>query len=87
MFFDTDHLGFLAATLTTVSFVPQVWLIWRRRSAAGVSAGMYSIFTLGVALWLAYGISIASIPVIIANGITLVLALAILVMKWSFDEA
>lgn len=86
MFLNTDHLGFLAATLTTVSFVPQVWLVWRQRSAAGISAGMYSIFTLGVALWLAYGIMIGSVPVVIANGITLLLAVSILVMKWKFDR-
>jgi MtN3 and saliva related transmembrane protein len=86
MFIDTDHLGFLAATLTTISFIPQVWLVWRQRSAAGISAGMYCIFTLGVALWLAYGIMIASVPVIIANGITLLLAASILVMKWKFDR-
>ena len=86
MFIDTDHLGFLAATLTTISFSPQVWMVWRRRSGAGISAGMYCIFTLGVALWLAYGVMIASTPVIIANGITLLLAMSILAMKWTFDR-
>lgn len=86
MFIDTDHLGFLAATLTTISFVPQAWLVWRRRSAAGISAGMYCIFTTGIALWLLYGIRIGSFPVIVANAITLVLAASILVMKWMFDR-
>lgn len=74
-------LGFAAASLTTASFVPQAWLTWRTRRTEGISLGMYSIFTTGVALWLAYGLAIESWPVIVANAITLVLALFILAMK------
>lgn len=82
--FETDLLGYCAATLTTISFVPQAWLTWKSRSAHGVSLGMYSIFITGVAGWLVYGIAIGSVPVIVANAITLALALFILVMKLRF---
>jgi len=77
-------LGFVAATLTTVAFVPQVIRIWRTRSAASISLGMYALFTLGVALWLVYGILIGAWPVILANLVTLLLAGAVLVMKIRF---
>ena len=76
-----DLIGSLAACLTTVSFVPQAWLTFKTRDVSGVSLGMYSVFTAGVALWLAYGLLLRSWPVVIANAITLVLALMILVMK------
>jgi MtN3 and saliva related transmembrane protein len=76
-----ESVGYLAATLTTLSFVPQVWHTWRTRNTAGVSLGMYAIFTLGVTLWLAYGLLVAAWPVVAANAVTLALALFILVMK------
>jgi len=76
-----DAIGYLAATLTTAAFIPQAWLTWKTKRADGVSLGMYSIFTLGVALWLIYGLVIGAWPIIIANAITLALALFILVMK------
>lgn len=74
----TDLLGYLAASLTTASFVPQAWHALRSQSVAGISVGMYSIFTVGVALWLAYGVALGEWPIIIANAITLTLAGAIL---------
>lgn len=77
----TDWIGYTAATLTTASFVPQAWLTFRTRDVSGISLGMYASFTLGVALWLAYGIAIDEWPVIVANAITLALAASILVMK------
>lgn len=78
-------IGFIAATLTTLAFIPQVIKVWNTRSARDVSVGMYSLFTAGVALWLTYGLLIESWPVIVANSITLVLAGAVLVMKVKFD--
>ncbi|MCG2585261.1 SemiSWEET transporter [Massilia sp. TS11] len=81
-----ELLGFLAACCTTFSFLPQVWLVWKRRSAEGVSLGMYLIFTIGVALWFLYGLLIGAWPVILANGVTLILAGTVLVMKWLFDR-
>jgi MtN3 and saliva related transmembrane protein len=79
-----DFIGSLAAVLTTTAFVPQVWLTWKTRRVEGISLGMYSIFTTGVALWLVYGLMIAAWPVIIANAITLGLAVFILGMKLRF---
>jgi MtN3 and saliva related transmembrane protein len=79
-----DLIGALAATLTTIAFVPQAILTWKSRRAEGVSLSMYSIFTTGVALWLAYGVIIDAWPVIIANALTLALALFILGMKLRF---
>ncbi|MBC7718095.1 MAG: SemiSWEET transporter [Pseudorhodobacter sp.] len=77
----TDWLGYVAATLTTASFVPQAWLIFRTRNVSGISLAMYSAFTVGIALWLAYGVMLGAWPIIIANIITLVLASCILAMK------
>lgn len=76
-----DWIGSIAATLTTASFVPQAWHTFRTRDVRGISLGMYSFFTVGVALWLVYGILLMAWPIIIANAITTSLALAILVMK------
>ena len=81
-----DVVGYAAATLTTIAFVPQAWKTWKTRSAAGVSLRMYAIFTLGVGLWLAYGLMIGAWPVIIANIVTLALALFILVMRLRFGD-
>jgi MtN3 and saliva related transmembrane protein len=76
-----DWLGYLAATLTTLSFVPQALLTLRTRQVHGISAGMYSLFTFGVALWLAYGWRLGEWPIIIANAVTLLLATTILLTK------
>jgi MtN3 and saliva related transmembrane protein len=76
-----DLIGYAAALLTTVAFVPQAWLTWRTKKTDEISLGMYALFTAGVALWLAYGVLTMAWPVIVANAITLVLALLILVIK------
>ena len=76
-----DWVGSLAAFLTTASFIPQAWQTFRTRNVSGISLGMYSLFTVGVALWLVYGILLVAWPIIIANAITTSLALMILVMK------
>jgi MtN3 and saliva related transmembrane protein len=76
-----EVVGYVAAVLTTVSFVPQAWLTFRTRDVSGISLGMYSAFTAGIALWLVYGVAIGAWPIIMANAITLTLAAAILVMK------
>lgn len=77
----SDLVGYVAATLTTCSFVPQAWHTFRTRDVSGISLGMYSVFTVGVALWLAYGLALKAWPIVIANAITLMLASAILGMK------
>ncbi|MDB5871074.1 MAG: loop repeat family protein [Ramlibacter sp.] len=76
-----ELIGYLAAFLTTCSFVPQAWLTFRTRDVRGISLGMYSVFACGVALWLAYGLLLGAWPIVAANAITLSLALAILAMK------
>ena len=77
-------VGTLAAILTTLAFIPQAWLTWKSRRADGVSLGMYGIFTVGVALWFVYGLLLGAWPVIIANFVTLLLAVFILAMKLRF---
>ncbi len=79
--FATDCIGSIAATLTTISFVPQVWHTWRSRDVSGISLGMYSLFTLGVFLWLIYGWLLGEWPIIVSNLITTALALCMLCMK------
>ncbi|MEO1148142.1 MAG: SemiSWEET transporter, partial [Cyanobacteria bacterium J06638_22] len=74
-------LGLLAGTLTTASFVPQVLKTWRSRSAQDISALWLVTFTTGISLWFIYGLIILSLPIILANGITLALTLLILLFK------
>lgn len=82
----SDPIGSLAGTLTTVSFIPQVITTWRSQSASGISFGMFLLFSLGVMLWLIYGASIDSLPIVLANGITLALSLSIIAMKRWFER-
>lgn len=82
-----DALGYFAALLTSLAFLPQVLRVWRTRSARDVSLGMYAVFLTGVLCWLAYGILLAAWPVIAANAVTLALASTVLVLKLRFDRA
>lgn len=77
----SDLIGYLAAILTTTAFVPQALHTFRTKDVRGISLGMYSAFTLGVALWLAYGLMLGAWPIVVANAVTLSLAASILVMK------
>jgi MtN3 and saliva related transmembrane protein len=77
----SDLIGYCAAFLTTLSFLPQAWLTFRTRDVRGISLGMYSVFTVGVALWLLYGVLMAAWPIVAANAVTLALAATILGMK------
>jgi MtN3 and saliva related transmembrane protein len=79
-----DLVGYIAASLTTFSFLPQAIHTFRTRDVSGISLGMYSMFTTGVALWLVYGLLVQAWPVVAANAVTLALALCILVMKLRF---
>jgi len=74
-------LGLAAGFLTTAAFVPQVWKIYKTKSAKDVSLPAFLAFAVGVALWFAYGILKKEPPISIWNGITLALAIAIVVMK------
>jgi MtN3 and saliva related transmembrane protein len=79
-------VGIVAGMLTTVSFLPQVWRIWRRKSADDVSMPMFLLFTVGVAAWLVYGLLIHSMPVIAANVVTLVLAGTVIGLKVRYSR-
>ena len=79
-------VGYLAGLLTTFAFIPQAWYIWRTRSARDVSLHTFSAFTVGVFLWLVYGVLKAEWPIVIWNGVTLVLAGTILGMKLRFKD-
>ncbi len=79
-----DALGYAAASCTTLSFAPQVAKVWRTRHAGDISTTMYIVFIAGVGLWLLYGIALGAAPIIYANLATIVLAGAVLVMKWRF---
>jgi len=83
----TDLTGYLAACLTTCSFVPQAWLTFKTRDVRGISLGMYSVFTVGVALWLLYGLALGAWPIVAANAVTLGLAASILAMKLRYRQA
>jgi MtN3 and saliva related transmembrane protein len=74
-------IGAIAAVCTTIAFVPQVIKSWRTRDLSGILLPMYTIFTLGVILWLVYGLLIGDWPVIIANAITALLAGVVLLLK------
>ena len=82
-----DWIGYLGATLTTASFVPQAWLTYKTRDVRGISLGMYSAFTVGVLCWIVYGLLMGAWPIMVANCITMVLALAILAMKLRYHQA
>ncbi|HQR51122.1 MAG TPA: SemiSWEET transporter [Methylophilaceae bacterium] len=77
----SNLVGYPAAFLTTIAFVPQAWKSWRTRDLSGILLPMYALFTVGVALWLAYGVMIGSIPIIVANAITFLLAFMVLWLK------
>jgi MtN3 and saliva related transmembrane protein len=87
MSFNIELIGFIAAILTTVAFIPQVYKVWQTKSVSGMSLTMYLIFFCGVLLWLVYGLIINSLPMIIGNAVTIVLTLIIIYFllrsKWS----
>lgn len=82
-----EILGFVAGTCTTAAFLPQVIQVWRTRSAADISLGMYGVFLSGVVLWLAYGFFTSAMSMIVSNGFTLFLAGLVLLMKLRFERA
>jgi MtN3 and saliva related transmembrane protein len=74
-------IGLLAGTLSTIAYVPQVVKSWRSGSTSDVSLTMFAIMVTGVTLWLIYGVFVHDIPIIVANGTTLLLAGTVLVLK------
>lgn len=78
-------LGLVAGTLTTIAFLPQLVKIWRSKSAKDISLNTLIIFNLGVFLWLIYGIYLQAIPIILANGLTLVFNSIIVWLKIRYE--
>jgi MtN3 and saliva related transmembrane protein len=78
---NADILGFIAATLTTIAFLPQVIKVVREKNTASISLLMYVVFTIGVALWLVYGLLLNNLPMIFSNIITLITSSIILFCK------
>jgi MtN3 and saliva related transmembrane protein len=81
-----ELIGSAAALATTVSFLPQLYRVWQRKSASDISLSMFLLFSLGLVCWLIYGIGLGSLPIILANIVTLTLALAILALKLRYDR-
>jgi MtN3 and saliva related transmembrane protein len=81
-----ELIGYMAATLTTVSFLPQLIRVVKLKSARDISLGMFLIFTTGTLFWFIYGVLSNSAPVWVANGVTFVLSLSILILKLRFDR-
>ncbi len=79
------YVGFFAGFCTTIAFLPQAIKTWKTKSTKDISLLMFLIFITGVFFWLIYGILINELPLIVANAITLVLALSILVAKIKYD--
>jgi len=76
-----EHLGFIAGTITTISFVPQVIRVYKNKSGRDVSAWMMLLLAAGTMLWLIYGIQIGGVPIIAANAVTFTLVVVIFVLK------
>jgi MtN3 and saliva related transmembrane protein len=81
-----ESLGFVAAFCTTAAFVPQLVRVLRLRSAHDISLPTFLLFSVGVFLWLLYGLYTGSRPVIASNAATLVLSVSILVLKLRYDR-
>jgi MtN3 and saliva related transmembrane protein len=81
-----ELIGYIAAALTTGSFIPQVWKIYRTRSVKDISLLMYFVLVAGSALWAIYGAMNDSMPIILANSITFLLTAAVMVMKIKFGK-
>ncbi len=79
-----EIIGLIAAALTTSSFVPQVYKAWKFNSTKDISMTMYLVFCTGTVLWLIYGIRIDSLSIVIANAVTMLLSLLIIIAKLKF---
>ena len=77
-----DSIGYIAGTLTTAAFIPQVVKSIKTKSSDGISSTMYFMFSAGVILWLCYGVFIGSFPMILANTVTLLLNTIIIIIQW-----
>jgi MtN3 and saliva related transmembrane protein len=79
---EDQWFGYVGGTMTTLAFLPQVVKTLRTKDTRSISLGMYLLFTTGVFFWLLYGIRLRALPMILANGVTLVLSVVLLIAKW-----
>ncbi len=86
MDFNIEIIGLIAATLTTASFVPQVYKIWNTKEVENISLSMYLVMLTGVFLWLTYGVLIDSISIILANIVTAILVCMIIFFKFRYKK-
>ncbi len=82
--FFLKYIGFIAAFCTTFAFLPQAVKVWKTKSTKDISLYMFIIFTTGVFSWLMYGIIISDLPIILANAVTLILSIFILIYKLKY---
>ena len=78
-------LGYLAAISTTIAFIPQAVKVYKTKHTKDISLGMFSLLNVGIILWLTYGFMIKSYPIIIANSVTMIFAIYILIIKIKQD--
>lgn len=83
---DIEILGLIAATLTTASFLPQVYKTWKTKDVSGLSLPMFSMFFVGILLWFVYGLLIESLSLILANGITVVSCFLLIFFKLKYGK-
>lgn len=81
-----EIIGLIAATITTSAFVPQVYKTWKTKDVEGLSLTMYSVFFVGVVLWVVFGYLINSISVFLANFITALLVLLLIIFKIRYSN-
>jgi MtN3 and saliva related transmembrane protein len=81
-----EWVGLFGAFLSSITFIPQVWLAWKTKSVGDLSLGMLLIVFTSVIVWLVYGIYLNLLPVIIANSIIFILSLLLLYFKFSFPK-
>jgi MtN3 and saliva related transmembrane protein len=82
-----ELIGGVAAVCTTAAFVPQLVRVWKLRRAEEISAATFLLFAFGTAVWLVYGLLLGSLPIILANAVTVGIAAAILALKFKWDRA
>ena len=80
-------MGLTAGTITSITFLPQVIQVYKTKSAKDISLSMVLLLTVGVAMWLAYGILILNAAIIYTNSMVLAMAIILLYFKWKFDGA
>ena len=81
-----DLFGFMAAFLTTIAFLPQLYKTWKTKSAEDVSLVMLILFLTGLTCWIIYGLKINSIPIVLANIVTFVFNFSILILKINYRK-